>query len=92
MPGEAFEFVAINVGESPFWVARSSRPMGLRFKIPLDETAEVYCAWGGEVYPTSFAVDGTGEIRSLVQGSLVWDSETVMARLRGMLPRPTVVD
>lgn len=93
MSGEAFEVVAINVGESPFRVARSIRSMGLRFPVLLDETAEVFRAWGAEVYPTSFAVDANGRIRYIVQGPLEWDSEEVVATLRRMLPtRPIVAE
>lgn len=86
MAPEAFELLAINVGESPFRVSKFVKLIGIKLKVLLDSEGEIFRTWGGTVYPTSFIQDGDGQIRYVAYGPLEWDSEEVMQILRSLLP------
>jgi len=87
LAAEAFNVLAINVGESAFRAAKFLKLTGaVRLTVLLDETAEVFEAWGGNVYPTSFVLDVTGRIRYVAYGPLAWDSDDIVTALTGLLP------
>jgi hypothetical protein len=91
MAGEPFEILAVNVGESPFRVAKFMKLVGVRFTALLDEQGEVFQAWGGSVYPTSFLLDDAGRTRFVAYGPLQWDGEDAVTTIRGLLPSPQSV-
>ncbi len=86
LAGEAFEVLLINVGESPFRVSKFLKLTGMRLTSLLDAEGEIFQAWGGNVYPTSFVLDSGGHIRYVVYGPLEWDSADVVKTLSGLLP------
>jgi peroxiredoxin len=86
MPAETFQILAVNVGESAFRVAKFMKLIGVHFTALLDDKGEVFEAWGGSIYPTSFVLDGEGRIRYFVYGPLDWDSEAVFKTLLDLLP------
>ena len=86
MAADAFEILAINVRESPFRVSKFMKLMGVRLTALLDDKGEIFQAWGGNIYPTSFVLDREGRIRYVAYGPLEWDGEDVVATLLGLLP------
>ena len=86
MADEAFEILIINVGESPFRVSKFMKLIGIRLTALLDDKSEIFQAWGGSIYPTSFVLDSDGRIRYVAYGPLEWDGEDVVTTLRGLLP------
>jgi thiol-disulfide isomerase/thioredoxin len=86
MAPEAFEILAINVGESPFRVSKFMKLIGIRLSVLLDDKGETFQAWGGSVYPTSFVLDSGGQVRYVAYGPLEWDSKEVVEPLMGLLP------
>jgi thiol-disulfide isomerase/thioredoxin len=83
---EAFEVLAINVGESPFRVSKFMKLIGVRLTALLDDKGEIFKAWGGTIYPTSFILDREGRVRYVAYGPLEWDSEDVVASILALLP------
>ena len=86
MAAEAFEILTINVGESPFRVAKFLKLVGVRLTALLDDKGEIFQAWGATIYPTSFVLDSEGRIRYVAYGPLEWDGEDVVATLLELLP------
>jgi thiol-disulfide isomerase/thioredoxin len=86
MAPEALEILAINVGESAFRVSKFLKLIGIRFSVLLDDKGETFRVWGGSVYPTSFVLDTEGRVHYVAYGPLEWDSEAIVATLRGLLP------
>jgi thiol-disulfide isomerase/thioredoxin len=81
-----FEVLLVNVGESPFRVAKFLQLIDIRLTTLLDPEGDVFKAWGAHVYPTSYILDATGRIRYVARGPLEWDDEAVVSTLREMLP------
>ena len=86
MAAESFDILAINVGESPFRVSKFMKLIGVRLTALSDEKGQVFKAWGGTIYPTSFVLDAEGRVRYVAYGPLEWDSEDVVTTLLGLLP------
>jgi len=86
LAGEAFEVLLVNVAESPFRVSKFMKLVGTRLRVLLDDKGETFRAWGGNVYPTSFVLDGGGQVRYVAYGPLEWDNETIVEKLSGLLP------
>ena len=86
MAAESFEILAVNVGESPFKVAKFMKLIGVRFTALLDKKGDTFRAWGGSIYPTTFVLDTEGRIRYAAYGPMQWDSEEVVETIRGLLP------
>jgi thiol-disulfide isomerase/thioredoxin len=85
LTGEAFEVLAVNVGESPFQVAKFSKLVNLRLTMLLDSDGEAFKAWGGSIYPTSFLLDGDGRIRYAAYGPLEWDGDDVIETVQELI-------
>ena len=88
MASEAFDILLINVGESPFKVAKFLRLSSVRLTSLLDPEGEAFRAWGANIYPTSFILDTEGRVRYRALGPIEWDGEEVDALVRDLFPRP----
>jgi thiol-disulfide isomerase/thioredoxin len=86
MAGEAFKVLLVNVGESPFRVSKFMKLTGVHLTSLLDDKGDVFKAWAGTVYPTSFVVDSAGQARYVAYGPLDWDNEVIVETLMGLLP------
>jgi len=84
---EPFAVLLINVGESPFKVAKFMHMLGLRLTALMDPEHQTFRAWGGSVYPTSFILDANGQIRYTVIGPTDWNGDEVAAAVRSLLPK-----
>jgi thiol-disulfide isomerase/thioredoxin len=88
MANEAFDILLINVGESPFKVAKFLRLSSVRLTSLLDPGGNTFRAWGGNIYPTSFILDSDGRVRYSALGPIEWDGDEVDALIHDLLPRP----
>jgi thiol-disulfide isomerase/thioredoxin len=86
LSNEAFQVLLVNVGESSFRVAKFMKLLDIRLTALLDTEGGTFKAWGADVYPTSYILDGTGKIRYIARGPLEWDDGLVVETLRGMMP------
>ena len=85
MKDRPFEIVAINYGEKKFKVYRFTKLINFDLTVLLDTTEETFKDWGGITLPTSYLVDGNGNIRYGIRGDPGWESEETLAVIEGLL-------
>ena len=86
--GRPFRVLAVNVEESRERVWRFRQQVGLDLPVLLDRDGAVARAWEVDVYPTSYLLDATGQVRYLALGMLRWDAEAVRDLIEALLPAP----
>ncbi len=82
-----FEVLAVNYQEGEPRIRAFLQRVPLDFPIVRDTDGGVARAWKVRIFPTSFVVDATQNIRYLLSGSLDWTSPEVERRVRALLPR-----
>ena len=75
----SFEVLAINVGERENRVKHFTKRMKFKLPVLLDVSSKVFKAWNSKIMPTSFLVDGNGNVRYRVLGNPGWDDEQTLA-------------
>jgi thiol-disulfide isomerase/thioredoxin len=83
--GRRFTVLAVNVKEQADLVERFLDEMPLSFPIALDEDGKLAKAWKAYVYPTSYLVDKTGQIRYSLSGTLEWDDPEVVELIEQLM-------
>ena len=68
-----FTILAVNVKESREKAWRFQRLLDVDFTVLLDKTGQAAEDWDVAVYPTSYLIDKTGQIRYVAYGALDWD-------------------
>ena len=92
-PDTAFTVLAVNVKESREKAWRFQKMLDVNFSVLLDTKGQAAENWNVAVYPTSYLIDGTGQIRYMAYGSLDWDSaaiKQVIETLREDNPQPVL--
>jgi len=84
--GQAFEILAVNVGEKKYRVHKFVNLIDFTLPVLLDTSQEVFHAWGVELLPTSFLVDAEGRVRYRVLGSPDWDNAEIDAMIEALMP------
>jgi hypothetical protein len=88
MAGRPFGLVLVNAGEPAADVERTLRRLGPGLASLLDEDSRENALWTVRVYPTSYLLDRAGRVRTVVIGSLEWDSSEGVALVRELLEEP----
>ena len=72
-----FTILAVNVKESREKAWRFQKLLNVNFTVLLDKAGQAAEDWDVAVYPTSYLIDKTGQIRYVAYGSLDWDSPAI---------------
>jgi len=83
--GYPFRVVGINVAEGERRAQAAAARLGLDFPVLLDPDSRVFKAWGGEVLPTTYILDGSGKARYVAQGPLDWDRVDIQHMLEDLM-------
>lgn len=82
---QSFEILAINVGEKKYKVRKFAKVIKLDLPVLLDTTSDTFNNWGVKTLPTSFLIDGNGNIRYRVLGNPGWELEESLNIIKNML-------
>lgn len=69
-----FSVLAVNVNEARNRVAAFAKRNDIALRVLQDATGDVSRAWDVQVFPTSYLVDGSGQVRYRALGPVDWDS------------------
>ena len=86
MAGRPFDILAINVKESKSKAWRFTKLLNVRFTTLLDSDGAAAEAWDMSVYPTSYLIDGEGQIRYRAYGAIKWDDEATRELIEELMP------
>jgi thiol-disulfide isomerase/thioredoxin len=84
---QAFEILAINVGEKKYKVRKFADVTRLELPVLLDSASKTFDTWKVKTLPTSFLVDINGKTRYRVRGNPGWETDETLSIIEGMLPR-----
>ena len=79
------EILAVNCGERQSEVLTFMNENKLSFPVVLDSDGKVSITYGVQALPTSYLIDREGMIKSLVVGSINWDTPEIRAVLEMLL-------
>jgi len=85
LAGRPFKILAVNVKESEGTIWKFHKLVKVDFPMLLDRDGQASEDWQVVVYPSSFLVDASGEIRYQVTGMLEWDSPEVIKVIEEMV-------
>ena len=85
LSGKPFTILAVNVRESPGTIWKFLSRVKVDFTLLRDSDGQATRDWEVRVYPTSFLVDGKGEIRYVAHGAREWDAPDIIRIVEDML-------
>jgi thiol-disulfide isomerase/thioredoxin len=85
LDGRPFRILAVNVKESEETIWKFHKLVKVDFPMLLDRDGQASEDWQVVVYPSSFLMDASGEIRYQATGMLEWDSPEVVRVIEAML-------
>lgn len=88
MSGKPFAILGVNVGESHGKVWNFAAKFKLTFPMLLDSEGQTAADWQVVVYPTTFLVDTTGDIRYVAYGPRGWDSPDMIQAIEQLFEAP----
>jgi len=86
LAGKPFAILAVDYGEGAPRINEFLKKVPVRFTVLLDRDTFAASAWKVKVLPTTLVLDPQQRIRYSVVGDLEWDSSTVEAAIRKLLP------
>jgi thiol-disulfide isomerase/thioredoxin len=85
LAGRPFRILAVNVKETEGTIWKFHKLVKVDFPLLQDRDGQASEDWQVVVYPSSFLVDASGEIRYQVTGMLEWDSPEMVRVIEGMM-------
>ena len=85
LSGRPFMILAVNVRESPGTIWKFLSRVKVDFTLLRDSDGQATRDWEVRVYPTSFLVDGKGEIRYIARGAREWDAPDIIQLIEEMI-------
>lgn len=85
--GEPFEILAVNYQEGVPRIRGFLQKVPVDFPIVRDTDGAVARAWKARVFPSSYVVDGAGNIRYTLVGSIDWSAPAVEKTLRRLMAK-----
>ena len=86
MAGRPFDILAVNVKESKSKAWKFTKLLNVSFTTLLDADGAVAEAWDVSFYPTSYLIDGEGQIRYRAYGAIKWDDEATRELIEELMP------
>jgi len=86
MDGRPFAILAVNVKESKSKAWRFKKLLNVSFTTLLDSDGAASEAWDVNFYPTSYLIDGAGQIRYSAYGAIKWDDDETLQLIEGLMP------
>jgi len=83
--GDDFVILAIDMGEEAAEVQQFVDEVKPEFTILMDEDGSALAAWKVFAAPATFIVDPAGKILYTMFGATEWDSEEMVAKLKGLM-------
>ncbi len=80
-----FEVLAVNYQEGPARIGAFIQKMNLTLPVVRDTDGSVARSWRARVFPASYLVDRTGNIRYAVSGDADWTSPKMVSTIRSLL-------
>lgn len=80
-----FEILTINVAEPEDRISQFSRSIKLNLPVLLDVSSKTYHRWDVNILPTSFLIDGGGQIRYRARGNPGWDGRETLSVINALL-------
>jgi peroxiredoxin len=77
--------LAVNYQEGPARISGFVEKMKLTLPVVRDTDGSVARSWGARLFPASYLVDRTGNIRYSVSGDADWTSPKMMSTIRSLL-------
>ena len=85
LAANGFEVLAVNYQEGPARINGFIQKMNLTLPVVRDTDGSVARNWGARVFPASYLVDRTGNIRYAVGGDADWTSPKMVSTIRSLL-------
>ena len=89
MADQPFAVVGVNVGEGQRRVRSAAGRLGIAFPVLLDRDSATFKAWGADVLPTAYVLDGIGRVHYIARGPLVWDRGDIIEELKHLAAEQT---
>jgi cytochrome c biogenesis protein CcmG/thiol:disulfide interchange protein DsbE len=80
-----FEILGVNYQEGPARIKSFIDRTGISFPIVRDTDGAVAKAWGARIFPASYVVDRTGDVRHVLIGAADWTSPGLVSTIRKLL-------
>ena len=90
LAGKPFSILAVNVGESTGTIWKFLGKVKVDFTLLRDSDGQAAGDWEVTTYPTSFLVDGRGELRYFAQGARKWDEPAIVQIIEAMMAEPVI--
>lgn len=85
--GAPFEILAVNYQEGVPRIRAFLQKVPVDFPIVRDTDGAVARVWNARVFPSSYVVDGAGNIRYALVGSIDWSAPAVEKTLRALMAK-----
>jgi len=89
---QPFEILALNVGEKKYWTRKFIKRINFNLPVLLDTSKHTFDDWGAKTLPTSFLIDGAGNVRYRVRGNPDWHSERTLLLIDALIKETKKTD
>jgi thiol-disulfide isomerase/thioredoxin len=80
-----FEVLGVNYQEGPARIKGFIDKSGITFPIVRDTDGAVAKAWGARIFPASYVVDRTGNVKHVLIGGADWTSPALVSTIQRLL-------
>lgn len=80
-----FELLTINISDPARRIEVVLKRLQLEMTVLLDEDGKTFKAWQGELLPTSYLLDKSGQIRYRVIGPTQWNDDDMLSTIKRLI-------
>lgn len=88
LAASGFEVLAVNYQEGPARISAFTQTMNLNLPAVRDTDGSVARNWGARIFPASFLLDRSGNIRYAISGAADWTGPKMVSTIRSLLEPP----
>ncbi len=85
LAGSGFAVLAVNYQEGPARIQAFMLELNLSLPVVRDTDGSVAKTWGARVFPASYLIDRSGNIRYAISGGADWTSPPLVSTIRTLL-------